>query len=76
MLGSPKGRAKRCASKAALLLRAGDALSVTCGGSSPKGRAKGVCEQGGGVLSVTCGDSSPRGRAKRVRGKNKHMSNE
>ena len=31
-------------------------LSVTCGDSSPKGRAK--------TLSVTCGDSSPKGRAK------------
>ena len=35
-----------------------EALSVTCGDSSPRGRAK--------ALSVTCGDSSPEGRAKGV----------
>ena len=55
-------------------------LSVTCGDSSPRGRAKGPLlplplgevaersEDGEGIrcktLSVTCGDSSPRGGAK------------
>mgnify|MGYP006355191115 CR=1 FL=1 len=46
-----------CANKLKLPFKTGcKALSVTCGDSSPKGRAK--------ALSVTCGDSSPKGRAK------------
>ena len=55
--GISTGTSVMCVNKLILSFEKGyKTLSVTCGDSSPKGRAK--------TLSVTCGDSSPKGRAK------------